>query len=71
MYLGGSRQVGTRKVLMRFSGGPQRLDGVCKGFNEELWTALIEHVTIYTKDDIRFIFQDRYRRESYQIGKIV
>lgn len=42
---------------MRFIGGLQRLDGVCKGFDEELWTALLEHVTIYTKDDIRFTFK--------------
>lgn len=56
-HLGHFRQVGKRKVHMRFIGGLQRLDGVCKGFDEELWTALLEHVTIYTKDDIRFTFK--------------
>ena len=46
-----------RKVYMRFIGGLQRLDGFCKGFDEELWTALLDHATVYTKDDIRFTFK--------------
>ena len=46
-----------RKVYMRFIGGLQKLDGFCKGFDEELWTALLDHATVYTKDDIRFTFK--------------
>lgn len=46
-----------RKVYMRSIGGLQKLDGFCKGFDEELWTALLDHATVYTKDDIRFTFK--------------
>ena len=46
-----------RKVYMRFIGGLQRLDGFCREFDEELWTALLDHATVYTKDDIRFTFK--------------
>ncbi len=42
---------------MRFSGGLQRLDGFCKEFDEELWTSLLGHATVYTKGDIRFTFK--------------
>ena len=42
---------------MRFIGGLQRLDGFCGEFDEELWTALLDHATVYTKDDIRFTFK--------------
>ena len=42
---------------MRFIGELQKLDGFCKGFDEELWTALLDHATVYTKDDIRFTFK--------------
>ena len=46
-----------RKVYMRFIGGMQRLDGFCKEFDEELWTSLLDHATVYTKDDICFTFK--------------
>ena len=46
-----------RKVYMRFIGGLQRLDGFCEEFDEELWTSLLDHATVYTKDDIRFTFK--------------
>lgn len=46
-----------RKVYMRFIRGLQRLDGFCKGFDEELWTALLDHAIVYTKEDIRFTFK--------------
>ena len=52
-----SDRQGKRKVYMRFIGGLQRLDGFCKGFDEELWTALLDHASVYTKDDIRFTFK--------------
>lgn len=48
---------GRRKVYMRFIGGLQRLDGFCRDFDEELWTALLDHATVYAKDDIRFTFK--------------
>ena len=46
-----------RKTYMQFIGGLQRLDGFCRDFDEELWTALLDHATIYTKDDIWFTFK--------------
>ena len=52
-----SERQGKRKVYMQFIRGLQKLDGFCKGFNEELWTSLLDYATVYTKDDIRFIFK--------------
>ena len=52
-----SDRQGKRKTYMRFIGGLQRLDGFCREFDEELWTSLLDHATIYTKDDIRFTFK--------------
>lgn len=52
-----SDRQGKRKVYMSFIGGLQRLDGFYKGFDEELWTALLDHATAYAKDDIRFTFR--------------
>ena len=47
---------GNLTINMVFS-GQQRLDGFCGEFDEELWTALLDHATVYTKDDIRFTFK--------------
>ncbi len=52
-----SDRQGRWKVYMRFIGGLQRLDGFCKGFDEELWTALLDHATVYAKGDIQFTFK--------------
>ena len=52
-----SDRQGRRKTYMRFIGGLQRLDGFCTEFDEELWTALLDHATVYARDDIRFIFK--------------
>lgn len=51
---------GKRKVYMQFIGGLQRLDGFCREFDEELWTALLDHATVYAKDDIRFTFKNGF-----------
>ena len=48
---------GRQKVYMQFIGGLQRLDGFCGKFDEELWTALLDHAIVYAKDDIRFAFK--------------
>lgn len=48
---------GKRKTYMRFIDGLQKLDGLCGKFDEELWTALLDHVTVYARDDIRFTFK--------------
>lgn len=48
---------GSEKTYMRFIGGMQKLDGFCGKFDEKLWTALLEHATVYARDDIRFTFK--------------
>ncbi len=48
---------------MRFISGLQRLDGFCKGFDEELWTVLHHYDVVYAKGDIRFTCKDGF--ESY------
>lgn len=52
-----SDRQGKRKTYMRFISGLQRLDGFCTKFDEELWTALLDHATVYARDDIRFTFK--------------
>ncbi len=52
-----SDRQGKRKTYMRFIGGLQKLDGFCTKFDEELWTALLDHATVYARDDIRFTFK--------------
>lgn len=52
-----SDRQGKRKTYMRFIGGLQKLDGFCGKFDEELWTALLDYVTVYARDDIRFTFK--------------
>lgn len=42
---------------MRFIGGLHKLDGFCEKFDEELWTMLFDHATVYVWDDIRFTFK--------------
>ena len=51
---------GKRKVYMQFISGLKRMDGFCKDFDEELWTALLDHATVFTKDDIRFSFKNGF-----------
>ena len=52
-----SDRQGKRKTYMRFIGGLQKLDGFCGKFDEELWTALLDHATVYAMDDICFTFK--------------
>ena len=59
-----SDRQGKRKTYMRFIGELQKLDGFCKGFDEELWTALLDHATVYTKDDIHFTFKNGFEVSS-------
>ena len=47
----------TAHEVINIIGGLQRLDGFCEEFDEELWTSLLDHATVYTKDDIRFTFK--------------
>ena len=59
-----SDRQGKRKTYMRFISELQKLDGFCKGFDEELWTALLDHASVYTKDDIRFTFKNGFEVSS-------
>lgn len=59
-----SDRQGKRKTYMMFISELQKLDGFCKGFDEELWTALLDHATVYTKDDIRFTFKNGFEASS-------
>ena len=45
-------------VSSAFIGDLQRLDGFCTKFDEELWTVLLDHATVYAKDDPLY-FQNR------------
>lgn len=42
---------------MCFISGLQMVGGFYKGFDEELGTALLGHAIIYTKEDIRCMFE--------------
>lgn len=53
----GGHHGGKDCCYMRFIGGMQKLDGFCGKFDEKLWTALLEHATVYARDDIRFTFK--------------
>ncbi len=33
------------------------MDGFCPEFDENLWCSLLDCVTVYTKDDVRFTFR--------------
>ncbi|MFA7129046.1 MAG: hypothetical protein WC136_07760, partial [Sphaerochaeta sp.] len=36
----------------------EKLDGLVMGFSEELWYSLVDHATVYGKDDVRFMFKN-------------
>lgn len=46
------------KTYMWFIGGLQKLDGCYGKFVEELWTAILDHATVYARNDICFIFKE-------------
>lgn len=48
---------GSGKFICGLSVASKRLNRFCKCFDEELWTALLDYTTVYTKDDIRFILK--------------
>ena len=44
--------------LRQFISGLQSIDTLPVEFDENLWVALIQYVTVYSRDDIRFTFKD-------------
>ena len=47
-----------REKIEMFFGGLQKQKGLVTGFDEDLWYSLIEYVTVFSKENIRFTFKD-------------
>lgn len=47
-----------RKKIELFLDGLQKQKELVTGFDEDLWYSLIEYVTVFDKEDIRFTFKD-------------
>ena len=44
--------------IERFLAELERQDGVVTVFDEEQWYSLVDFVTVFNKEDVRFIFKD-------------
>ncbi len=42
----------------RFLAGLERQDGVVTEFDEDQWYSMVDFVTVFNKEDIRFTFKD-------------
>lgn len=47
-----------REKIELFLDGLQKQKELITGFDEDLWYSLIEYVTVFEKEDIRFTFKD-------------
>ena len=47
-----------REQIKRFLAELERQDDVATEFNEEQWYSLVDYVTVFNKEDIRFTFKD-------------
>ena len=36
----------------------EKQDGLCTEFDESLWISLVDYVTVFNKEDVRFTFKD-------------
>jgi thymidylate synthase ThyX len=36
----------------------EKLDGLVTEFSDELWYSLVDHATVFSKDDVRFMFKN-------------
>lgn len=52
------REMKKEQIEKRFLAELERQDGMDTEFNGELWYSLIEYVTVFEKEDIRFTFKD-------------
>ncbi len=48
-----------REKIETFLAGLQKQKELVTGFDEDLWYSLIEYVTVFDKEDVRFTFKDR------------
>lgn len=55
---GQSRKAGEKGTDREFLDGLERQDGVVTEFDEDQWYSLIDFVTVFNKDDVRFTFKD-------------
>ena len=47
-----------KEQIERFLAELERQDGVATEFDEEQWYSLVDFVTVFNKEDIRFTFKD-------------
>lgn len=47
-----------KEQIERFLDGLERQDGVVTEFDEDQWYSLIDFITVFNKDDVRFTFKD-------------
>lgn len=47
-----------REKIEMFLAGLQKQEGLVTEFDEDLWYSLIEYMTVFDKEDVRFIFKD-------------
>ena len=52
-----SKRYNRKQKLIKFIAALEQADQVIT-FEPGLWTLLVDHVTVYSKDDIRFTFKD-------------
>lgn len=47
-----------REKIEMFLAGLQKQEDLVTEFEEDLWYSLIEYVTVFDKEDVRFTFKD-------------
>lgn len=47
-----------REKIEMYLAGLQKQEGLVAEFDENLWYSLIEYVTVFDKEDVRFTFKD-------------
>ena len=47
-----------REQIERFLAELEKQDGLCTEFDERLWISLVDFVTVFSKEDVRFNFKD-------------
>ena len=47
-----------RTATRQFIGTLKKMDGLITEFDPSLWGSLLDHLTVYSKEDVRFTFKD-------------
>lgn len=47
-----------RTAASQFIGTLKKMDGLITEFDLSLWGSLLDHATVYSKEDIRYTFKD-------------